>query len=72
VVGAWGAGSRGGRCVGSRQRGTKERGRTKKRAGFINWALMFLGRAEEHKDRPYVPQLPDLVEEHKLLYSSEI
>jgi hypothetical protein len=44
----------------------------KKWAGFINWVLMFLGRAEEHKDRPYVPQLPDLVEEHKLLYSSEI
>jgi hypothetical protein len=68
-------GSRGGRCVGSRQRGTEERGEKggmKKQVGFINWALMLLDRAEEHKDPPYVPQLPDLAEEHKSLCSSEI
>jgi hypothetical protein len=50
------------RCVGSRQRGAEERverGRTKKRAGFTNWTLMFLGRAKKHKDPPYVSQLPD-------------
>jgi hypothetical protein len=68
VTGAWGAGSRDGQYVGNWQRGAEERGergRTKKQAGFINWALMFLGRAEELEDPPYVSQLPDVAEEHK-------
>jgi hypothetical protein len=52
VAGAWGVGSRDGRCVSSKQRGAEEwgeQGRMKKQAGFTNWALMFLGRAKEHK-----------------------
>jgi hypothetical protein len=65
----WLAGSRDCRCVGSRQRGTEERGRMKKWVGFVNWAIMFLGRAEEHDDPPYVP---DLAKEHKSLCFSEI
>jgi hypothetical protein len=72
VADAWGAGSQGGRCMGCRQRGAEERGRTKKWVGFTNCALMFLNRAEEHKDPHYVPHLPDMAEEHKSLCSSEI
>jgi hypothetical protein len=45
-------------AAGHRRKGRA--GKNEKRAGFTNWA-------KEHNDPPYVPQLPDLAEEHKLL-----
>jgi hypothetical protein len=45
VAGAWGAENRGDRCMGSRHRGTEERGEWRR---MKKWA-------EEHKDPPYAP-----------------